>query len=398
MLSRLVSYGNFGNLYCGVEHAFINGQEKLNILLLKKKKSEFLIKDSLESNTVSELSNQLQKGQHLFLIINNEKVLFKNLDGIYNTQKAIVQAFPNLKVEDFYCEVYTNQNNTFIAICRKDYINNLIKEYHSHKLNVVDFSLGNLAVSQLTNFINEPTVETSNSIVSFANQKIKDIMVSATDSITPYTINGLEITKNTLLALAGIISYYSNQKQSVSNFDTISFKLNNDFKQKRIFDLGLKAGLALVFVLLLISFLFFSSYTSKINQLNVELELNKTHKKTLLKLSDDIQKKEQLVNDFSSASSKTSWFLDQIGMIVPSSIILSEIQLQPLIKNIKEGEEILIHQNVIIIQGKSSNNNDFLNWIYNLEQLNWIEKVDIQKYGTGKKTTTEFELQMVIKK
>lgn len=398
MLPQLVSYGKFGNLFCGVEHTFINGQEKLNILILKKKKSEFLIEDSLESNTVTELSNQLQKEQHLFLIINNEKVLFKSLDGVYNTQKAIAQAFPNLKVEDFYYEVYTNQNNTFIAICRKDYINNLIKEYHSHKLNVVDFSLGNLAVSQLTNFINEPTVETSNGTVSFANQKIKNIILSATDSSTPYTINGIEITKNTLLPLAGIITYYSNQKQSVSNFDTISNKLISNFKQKRIFDLGLKAGLATVFVLLLISFLFFSSYTSNINQLNAELELNKAHKKTLLKLSDDAHKKEQLVTSFSLTSSKSSWFLDQLGSTIPTPILLSEIQYQPLVKNIKKEEGIKIQEQIIIIKGKSSISNVFSNWIKELEQKDWIEKVIILDYGTGKKTITEFELQIEIKK
>ena len=145
------------------------------------------------------------------------------------------------------------------------------------------------------------------------------------------------------------------------------------------------------------SFLFFSSYTSNINIITSELELNKTYKNSLLKLSQEVNKKERWVNDFSLVSSKASWYMDQIASSIPNSILLSEIQFQPLVKNIKKEEEILFKKNEIITRGRSSYNNEFTNWVNQLEQQDWIEKVMIQEYGSGKTTITEFELIIEIR-
>ena len=397
MLSKVITYGKFGNLYCGVEHTFIDGQGKLNALLLKKKKDEFLIENTFECDHVNNLKKLLNKEQHLFLIINTDQVLSKILRGVFDTQKAIAQAFPNLNIEDFYYEVYSANENTFIAICRKDYINNILLEYDTNHLNVIGFSLGNLAISQLVNLIDKSSIETSNSTVTFVDKIISDIQPTSGTTTTSYNINGLKITKNYTLPLAGIISYYTLYVSTASNFKDHIGKLYNDFFNKRVFDIGLKAGLTTVFVLLLVSFLFFSSYTSNINIITSELELNKTYKNSLLKLSQEVNKKERWVNDFSLVSSKASWYMDQIASSIPNSILLSEIQFQPLVKNIKKEEEILFKKNEIITRGRSSYNNEFTNWVNQLEQQDWIEKVMIQEYGSGKTTITEFELIIEIR-
>jgi Tfp pilus assembly protein PilN len=200
------------------------------------------------------------------------------------------------------------------------------------------------------------------------------------------------------LSLAGILSYYTNQKFTQLNFLDRINKLNNDFKQKRIFDIGLKIGLGTVFILLLVSFLFFSSYTSKIDGLNTSLEVNKTQKNSFLKLSDLVNKKEKLINDFSLTSSKAAWYINQIGETLPHSIILSEIQWQPLTKNIKKEKQVLVQKNSIIIKGKSGNNTKFSSWVNLLEKQSWIDTIQIQEYGTGKKSSTEFKLRIKIKK
>lgn len=398
MLSQLLSYGKYGKLFCGVEHTNANRQEKLNVLILKKKKDEFLIENSLESNTVVELSDQLQKGQHLFLIINTKKVLFKTLNSVLDAQKAIALAFPNLQLNHFYCEVLQSRTTTFVVICRKEYIDTIIDDYQKNNYNIIGFSLGNLVASQLCGVVKDTILQTSTNTISFDSQTVTEITDSDEVYSGYYDINGLQITPNNVLPLAGILTYYTSQKKTVSNFDTITNKLNDDFKQKRIFELGLKVGLATVFVLLLVSFLFFSSYSSKINILTTELELNKSHKNTLLKLSGEVQKKERLVNNFSLSSSKSSWYLDQIGSSIPTSILLSEIQFQPLLKNIKEDKEIQIQNRVLLIKGKSGENNNFSNWLDRIEQQDWVDKVTILKYGTGKRKMTEFELQIEINK
>jgi len=381
----------------GIEYTSHDGATILNVLRLKKEKKELVIDSTQQYDSFESLKEELTKQVPVFLIINNEQILSKKIEGTLETEKAIVNAFPNLKIDDFYCEVLHGHTDTFVSICRKEYIDSIIDDYQKDNYNIIGFSLGNLIASQLCGFVKDTTLQTSTSSISFNGETITEITNSDEVYSGTYDINGLQITPNNVLPLAGILSYYTGQKKTLSNFDTITNNLNDDFKQKLIFDVGLKVGLATVFVLLLVSFLFFSNYTSSIDQLTAELEVNKTHKNTLLKLTDEVQRKEQLVTNFSLASSKVSWYLDQVGMTIPNAVLLTEIQFQPLLKNIKNQEEIIIQDQEIVIKGKSSNNNDFLKWINELEQLTWIEKVAIQGYGTGKKTINEFELLIEIR-
>lgn len=396
MLSHIITYSKFGNLFCGVEHTSINGQEKLYGLLLKKKKDEFLVEKTFKSTDIDKLIDFLPKNQPLFLIINNEKVLFKSVPGVFDAQKALALAFPNLKKEDFYYEVSTAKSDTYIAICRKEYVDSLIEEYQKESYQIVGFSLGNLAIFQLAGFIEDDEIYSSNSSIYLKNGAVESISYSNGLQSNLYTINGLQVASKYILSLAGILNYYVGHKNSVSNFSTRIDKLNDNFKQQRLFSILLKFGLAFIFVLLLISYLFFSSYTSKIDYLNAALELNKTDKNTLLKLTDAVQKKEQLVKNFSLSSSKASWYLAQVGKLIPASILLSEIKYQPLVKNAKEDEEILLEKYNIVIKGKSSDNVEFSKWVKKLELQDWIDKVVIVEYGADKATTTKFELQIKI--
>ncbi len=399
MLPQLLTYGKFGNLFYGIEHTITDGKKTLNALILRKKKGELLIESTFECDKISNLNNQLQKGQHLFLIINNEQILFKVLKGVNDTsQKAIALAFPNLKIEDFYYEIYTSNDSTFIAICRKEYIDSILKEYNVLGFNVIDFSLGNLIGSQLSSYVKKSTINSSNASLIFLENSISSIEKLDNNSLTNYTINGLKLTNKQVLPLAGIIAYYTHQETTTSNFKHLSNDLSDNFKHKQIFDLGLKVGLSIVFLLLLVSFLFFSHYSTEINSLNNELELNKSYKNSFIKLADQVDKKERLVTNFSLTSSRSSWYLDQIAEALPHSIILSEIQFQPLKKSIKKQKQIVIQEYIIIIKGRSNSSSNFSNWINILEQQNWIEKVMIQEYGTGKKTATVFELQIELRK
>ncbi|MCF6347030.1 MAG: hypothetical protein L3J20_01860 [Flavobacteriaceae bacterium] len=409
MLSQLLTYGKFGHLFCGIEHTIIDGKENLNVLILRKKKGELLIENTFECDKIVKLNDQLQKGQHLFLIINDEQVLFKVLKGVNDsTQKVIALAFPNLKIEDFYYEICASSDITFIAICRKEYIDSILKEYNALGLNVINFSLGNLIGSQLSSYVNNSAINSSNARLAFLENSISNIEKLENNSLTKYTINGLKLTNKLVLPLAGIIAYYTNQETTVSNFKRLNNELSDNFKYKRVFDLGLKVGLSIVFVLLLVSFLFFSYYATEINSLNNEVELNKTNKNSFVKLADEVEKKERLVTNFSLSSSRSSWYLDQIAEALPHAIILSEIQFQPLEKSInpdpdsyrdyREEKQIVIQEYIIIIKGKSNSSNDFSSWINKLEQQNWIKKVMIQEYGTGKKTATAFELKIELNK
>ncbi len=97
------------------------------------------------------------------------------------------------------------------------------------------------------------------------------------------------------------------------------------------------------------------------------------------------------------ASSKASWYLDQVGREVPESVTLTEIQWQPVSKNIKKETLIETKLQTMIIKGISHKGDDFSTWLSLLEELDWVDNMLINSYGSGKKISTSFELEITFK-
>jgi len=269
MFKDLIKHIIQGKLYCAVEHSIIEQKIQINYLFLKKQKSEFLIEKSDVFTNTNDLFKVLKKNQHLFLIINDDQVLTKAIKGKQDTQKAVQTAFPNLNRDDFYYEVYQNKTNTYISICRKEHIDSIIKQYEEAYLNIIDFSLGNLVGTQLLPFVEERELQTSNAFLSIKNHEITNIKKKEGKFQNDYIINDLKVNCNSVLGLAGILSFYTGQRFTQNSFiDKINL-LQDRFKQKRFFDLGLKTSLSFIFILLLISFLFFSNYRKKVNNIKL---------------------------------------------------------------------------------------------------------------------------------
>jgi len=142
----------------------------------------------------------------------------------------------------------------------------------------------------------------------------------------------------------------------------------------------------------------FDYYNGHNETLSQNSQINQSYKEQLLLLTNELNDKKKLVDDISnSTSSKTSFYFDQIGLSVPTTISLNSIGYQPVLKNIEEGKKIILSEQTLFIKGSSSNGENFLNWVKSLEKFDWIKSVDIVDYGTGKKLSTMFELRIAIK-
>lgn len=388
-----------GKLFCAIEHTNVQQKPQINFLLLKKQKREFVVEKKGICLEFNELFKFLKKKQHLFLIVNNEQVLTKSINGKLESQKAVHTAFPNLNSSEFYYESYSNESNTFVSICRRSYVDEMIEKYERASLNIIGFSLGNLIGTQLLSFIDDVELHTSNAILSIKNKVLIDIRKTEEGFQKIYTINDLEVNNNSVLGLGGILSYYTGQTITQKSFVDKASELQNKFTQIRTFDLGLKVGLGFIFILLLFNFLIFSNFRDKINIINSEIEINESYKVNLLSLKEEVVKKKKIVDEItSSETSKVSLFLDKIGASIPNTILLTHLNYQPLTKNIKKEKEIQYQQQQILIKGKSTNGTVFSKWAASLEQEKWIKSITLMNYGTGKKTITEFQLKITLSK
>ena len=113
--------------------------------------------------------------------------------------------------------------------------------------------------------------------------------------------------------------------------------------------MGLKAGIVFLFLVLLLNFLLFNYYHTQNNELVAEVQLNESYKSQLVKLQTQIDQKEKVIANLNSVfQSKVSLYLDELVMLIPSSITLTDIKHQPLTARIKKGKQIVIFKTMII--------------------------------------------------
>lgn len=397
MFSKALKYMKYGSYYAAVEHQS-NDDNKLALLVLKKEKNEFKVETQKKLSSIKEVAETLNKNQHLYLAVNNNQVLSKSVKKELNEDKALQNGYSTIKISDFYYEIVQLEDCTHISICRKEYIQKLIDDYKQQHLNIIGFTLGNSAVIHLLPFLESTSISTSNASLAIANNLISSIDLIDKVDEHPYLINGIEILNNYTLSLAAIISYYSNGIKTASNFNSYNTLISKEFAQKRFFSLGLKTGLAVLFISLLVNFLLFDYYNGHNETLIQNSQINQSYKEQLLLLNNELNNKKKLVDDIAnSTTSKTSFYFDQIGMSVPTTISLNSIGYQPVLKKIEDGKKIVLSEQTLLIKGSSSNGENFSNWVKGLEKFDWIKSVDIVDYGTGKKLGTMFELRIALK-
>jgi len=393
MLHQLKTYLLYGTTYCGIEH---NSNATVEAMLLKKKKAEVVIEKAFSGKTIAEIAQNLPKKQHAFLIVNNDEVLSKFIQSSEKDQNRLLyEAFPNLKITDFYYEIDSQGSFHNIAICRKSTIDKLIETYNKHNITIVGFSLGNIMTSFVNNFIEEPTYYTSNALLTKENDQITQISLLETVPEQTYTINGLEVQNTQLLNFAGALSYILQIKKTVSNFEATETQLITDFRQKRFFSQFLLFGLGCVLLLLLLNFFMFNSYFESVENMKQTAAVNSTQKERLLQLKTVVDEKQKTVDDIlKNATSKSSYYIDAIANSLPSTLQLADLKYQPITKRIKKNKPIRLTQNTIVISGISTDSDLFSDWIQELEAMDWIANVTVVNYGSQSKNSTDFSLKI----
>lgn len=397
MFERIKTSFLYGNYFCGIEHISKENESIIYTTVLKKNKKEVDISDSFSSKSVKEVVQKLSKKQHVCLIINNEHVLTKSLvNEPLDNIKLVNKAFPNINIAEFYYEIIQQGKTCFISICRKAYVDSLIKTYTDLNIYVINFSFGNSIISSIVKYMDSDSISTSNVFISVKNDFVDTLDLNENINEIAYNINDLNTTNTYLLSLSAGLTSIINTFKPITSFQEKKNELTDTFKQVRFFSQFIKVGLVFILSLLLVNFLFFNFYFNEVNALNETSQLNQTTKNKIIKLNEEVSKAQKMTDDMLKSSvSKSSFYINEIVNSLPESILLSEINYQPLIKNIKKDKAIVLNQNIIIVTGTSSNSILYSEWVTLLETINCIDKVEVETYSDSK-TTSNFSLKITL--
>lgn len=388
-----------GNQYISIEHYTCNNVNKIALVAVKKTKEGLLIekKDKVHYNGV--IAEKWDKSLPYFVVLNTNQVLQKEV--LYtdpSDEKLINKAFPNTNWETFYYEIWRLKSKTIVAITRKNYLDELIQEYKNQQINITSISLGTCVIADLKKYSTYDELHTNHQIITINEQ---DTIINSSAEELPqvnYTINDLAIPNAQLLAFSGIIRLVSNFTSNSGSIITLSNLKKEEYLQQRFFSKGSKIILGALLIVLLINFLCFSHYYKASQEATEKIAIHKVDLQNLASIKERVKLKESIVqNVFLKKGSQSSFYCNAIAQIIPSSILLSEIELNPLEKKIKNEESIVYTDKTIQINGITKDNTAFTTWIETIEKKYWTSKVVITQFGKNENNETEFGVKINLK-
>lgn len=380
-----------GNSYIGIECFSANNEDRYAFLQVTRKKNNLEIAEKEVFKNIEDLKSASKK-LPVTLIVNNSYVLQKEIIGNDNNDKKLLhKAFPNIQLDDFYYEIWRRGTTAIIAVCRKSYIDELVHTM-SDNFRIVSISLGLCTASGIASFITEESIVT-NSHELYLHTDENSIKPLISPEKPDYDVNGLSVNSQWLMAFAGVLNCIIPTDKTSGSILELKKTLEEDFKQNSFFEKTLRFSIGLILGLLLINFLLFSHYFKKNNEMDTTLSMSKVEIEKIGSLKKQVTDKESRLESFANnTASRSSLLLNKITASVPSSILLTELVYHPLEKRIKESEPIQPQDSIIIISGKILSNQDFTNWVSEIEKLDDIEKITITSFGK-ENNNTEFSLK-----
>ncbi|MEO1010896.1 MAG: hypothetical protein AAFX53_06285 [Bacteroidota bacterium] len=396
MLHRLRTYLEKRSTYFALEISETGGKESLYLIKLKKNDNELVIAQNMVMERLDELPFLLKKNQPLFLCINTSKILTKKVEGTPNKNpEAIINtAFPNLELNSFYYEVIPQKSDCIISIVKKECMDGLLAQLRELKIIPYRISLGISSIRSALPYLERDTISVSNRKLALEDGAIKTISSIAIQEEHLYRFNGLNLPNGFLLPFSSLLDHLS-KVDYITNFEGICKNLQWELKNLRIFNQTLKFALIFFVVLLLVNFLVYDSYREKVSDLSTAMAANSSQKKELALLGNILKKKQERVETLNKTSnSRATYYLDLLARRIPKSILLNQINYQPLFKPIRDAKPIELGERTILVSGISKNTDHFSSWIAQLEQCEWIERVETLDYDYITKGSSNFELEI----
>lgn len=385
-----------GNQFVGVELFSINGEDAVAQIFVEKKKDELLITNKEMRSNYDHFKEKPSKGIPVFLTINNSHTIHKEVEGgEKNDSKLLYKAFPNLKVEDFFYEIWRLESVAVIAICRKSYVNDLLHNFKEKQIAISGISLGVCGVATIKNFIEESIVKTNGQTISLEDETTI-VNPNENNLIKACNINGLEVENTYLLSFTSVLQNLvpNTTSGSITEFNTTLFA---DFKQNSFFRNGIKWAVYSLLAMLLINFFLFNYYFKKANETSTTIVANKSLIEEIKSTKERIKNKEEkLGNNNGYLGIKNSYLINELVKNVPHSVLLSELTYHPIEKKMKEDEKIAFESDKIILAGTTNSPTELTNWFEELDELDWIENSTILHFGKNEENQTLFTLQLKI--
>jgi hypothetical protein len=388
---------------------FSDGTKKINLSLLRRKGTVIEIVSNVSGNTdYSTISKDINRDIPVNIVISGHGIISKKIavEGIKGNE-LIHKVLPNANEKDFYIQnIEADNNHVFISLVRKEAIDKILQELSELKLEVISCSFGPFCISNILPIIcseannRNSLLKTESYNINVKDGKIDSIqIVDVSPERGAYKIGEDELEERYLLSYSSAMRYFTQDSIPHPIISKIESSASN-YIEKRIFSLFYKRVLASALFILLVNYFLFNHFFNKQNELQAQLDTQKSSIEKYDTLKSVLSEKEDFLQKSGFLGEpKTSFYADQLAKDIPPAITLNQMNINPLKKSKNpEDDGLSFTSGVINLLGICKNIIEFNNWIKILKELNWVKELKVLNYNHDKEgDQNRFSVEIVIK-
>ncbi|MFC5044449.1 hypothetical protein ACFSTE_14865 [Aquimarina hainanensis] len=393
MIARLLSYRPLGTKIYSLEHSDQEGTLCIQGVVVHQKKEEIDLTTQFTVATIKELKTVSPPVKKARLTLTTEEVLLKQSPQTGTDTEIIAATYPNLDLDAFYYQILQTGTQSYIAICRKAYVEELIRAYRVQGIYIEDVSLGVTNIGVLAPYCGDTQLYTQTAVVGIRNKEVEFVAEKEASVVETYEIESLRVPSTHTLPLATAIRAITATATITGNLEDRNKNLTRVYQEVATFKKIAQYGIGVLLVSLLINFFVFNSNYKQWQSLQETLQVYTNQQESIKQQQTVVANKEAIVKSIlGTGFSKSSYFMDQLIYRIPSTVLLNTCMYQPLRKTIHPGKPIHIDQGEIRISGTAIDKQDFTNWVAAIEGLDFVRKTTIISYGVQQKNSADFEL------
>lgn len=380
-MKELIKYQFQCNFIYGL-YGFISvtGEVNYRLVSVENKKGNLSFQILGEYKEISVLKTSI-KNHPVYLVLDGKGILLKNIKAEAEVS-LVKQIIPSANEGEFIADTHDGADNLYVAIARKEQVDEIAGTLKQAGLNVIGLSLGPYHTANLLKYFSDLP-----EVISFDNHRIyyerqKQVITKhekITDNSKSIIIDSQEVDSSFLPALSGALGFFLEEERESVHREIGEQK--KEFQSKIIFQRAGVGLLILILAVLLANMFFYMHYSDRKIDLENQLIGNKNVLKTLDTLKRELEWKEKFMRESGILkNTQMAFYADRIAATVPNDITLDKLEIHPVVGKVRSNKEITLRPGIILLGGATKSTLDLNNWVHKLKDMPWIENVTILDY------------------
>ena len=378
--SKLVKFKKIWGIHI---HESEDGEYCINAVLLVQKKGVIYLQERKAFYNIDDIA---KFNVPVSLSYSSKKVLDKKVEEY--SDKVLQSLLHTDQFEEFYVQVFEQDEFKFISVLRKNQIDSLLDIIKEKGIQIVSVAIGPVNIYAGLPFMeigfSRQKKQVGNFSITIENEKIVDITTIIPIELEEVSFGGESISSGDVLPYCNALIIFTG-KQSDYIRESEWEGMEMEAKYGLFYKKFLPISLISIFAILAFNYGILSYQTSQHNKLLIEYTQYQNKLNELDELKQNFNDKQHVIKNLSIKNyGYLSFFADRLAESINDHVKLTLLEINPRIfdQNIKKNE-FLFEDNILCLKG-SCESVEYLNdWLITVESLDFVEEIQdhIFKYN-----------------